>query len=112
MQDHAHILVNLGIVNEILDESGEPVKNAPLLYVFSTLRHFRAEIEGYINKPDSEDPIDKDDHLMTPLKYMILQRTTYMGRPEDEPALDDLRAEPMRMHRQKKRRRPTVRAIR
>lgn len=52
---------------------------APRAYVFNTLTVFRGEIESYMMKEDSEDPEPGNDHLMTAMKYLILEGPRYMG---------------------------------
>lgn len=74
-----HLLVKLGLRDTVLGGDGEPLSGAPILYVFNTLRMFRTEIEAYINKEETEKPVDRNDHLMTALKYLILQGPRYMG---------------------------------
>ena len=82
--DRPHILVKMGLQKEILDRNGAPIKAAPRLYVFNTLYRFRGEIEAYCKKPGSDDPEDGNDHLMTAMKYMILQNPRYDGPPATE----------------------------
>jgi len=77
----SHILVKMKLMDEIINpDTGKPITAAPKLYVFNTCPMFHSEIEGYVNKPDSEDPVDKDDHLMTALKYMCLANPSYQGQ--------------------------------
>ena len=62
------------------DENG-----APMIYIFKSLRHFLHEIKNYrfqtqteliASKKDlSEKPLDKDDHLMDCLRYLVLSNT-------------------------------------
>lgn len=82
VEGREHILVRMKLrkKEDFLDASGEVITAFPKLYVFNTLRMFLSEIEGYINKPDSDTPVDKDDHLMTALKYMILAGPRFMGQ--------------------------------
>jgi len=79
-----HILERMKLVpkGSIKGRDGKPLSGAPRIYIFHSLRHFRTEIRGYANKPNKDEPLDKDDHLMTALKYMILQGPCYNG-PED-----------------------------
>lgn len=81
--ERTHLLYRLGVrdpkTSPILGADGKPIVGAPKLYVFNTLSHFRAEIEGYIYKLDSEKPVDKHDHSLTALKYLILARPRYDG---------------------------------
>ena len=79
-----HILVKMGLKKEILDKDGKPITAAPRLYVFNTMVKFRGEIEAYCKKPGSDDPEDGNDHLMTAMKYIILQNPRYDGPPATE----------------------------
>jgi hypothetical protein len=82
IEGRPHILVRMGIRKEISIQ-GQPLTGAPRIYVFNTLKKFRAEIEGYIykgtNKDGTEKPMGDHDHLMTALKYLILSRPAYLG---------------------------------
>jgi hypothetical protein len=75
-----HILVRMGLVKQVIDRvTGQPLVGAPRLYVFNTLRSFRSEIESYVYEQESDKPIGKNDHLMTALKYLLLQNPRYLG---------------------------------
>ena len=89
VQDRPHILVRMGIVDEIKDQDGNPITCAPRLYVFNTMTHFKAEIEGYVNQENSDRPVDKDDHLMCALKYAILAEPQYLGTKTSERDYDE-----------------------
>lgn len=74
-EGRVHILVRMKIRKEFIDPgTGEPITKAPKLYVFNTLKHFLSELEGY------RDVKSKIDHLMTSLKYLLLQKPRYMGK--------------------------------
>lgn len=87
--EHVHILIRMKVINpltgkpytEIMTPGGVPLKGAPRLYVFNTLRHFRTHIESYMNKGDlANDPApNQDDHDMDWLKYMIQAGPRYLG---------------------------------
>ncbi len=83
-----HILERMGIVpkGSLLGVDGRPLTGAPRTYVFHSLRNFRSEIAGYVNKPDKDEPMDKDDHLMTAFKYMMLKGPSYSG--EEDPSFN------------------------
>lgn len=62
---------------------------SPKLLVFSTMENFLKEMRGYVNKVSikydqtgarivSEDPIDRDDHLMTALMFMLSDPLTFV----------------------------------
>lgn len=78
-EEREHLLIRMGLTEEIIGPGGLPLQGAPRIYVFNTMTRFRGEIEGYIYKPDSEVPMDKNDHLMTALKYLILAEPRYLG---------------------------------
>jgi len=75
-----HILKRMKIQDEVLGEDGKPLTMAPRICVFNTLRHFRTEIEAYVNKPDSETPVKKNDDLMTALKYLVLANPQWVEK--------------------------------
>jgi len=61
---------------------GTKVKGAPRVYIFDTLTNLIEELEGYKwkkiiptneNDPD-EAPRKKDDHLVDPLRYIVMSR--------------------------------------
>ncbi len=78
-----HILVRMGLVKEVLDYKGNPITAAPRVYVVNTLLRFRGEMEGYVNKEDKDEPVDKNDHLMTAMKFFFLADPQALGQPED-----------------------------
>ena len=71
-----HILLRMKLKDKIFDIDGNEATRAPRLYVFDTLQNFRWEIDHYQLKPEKDEPIDKDDHLMTALKYLLLALPT------------------------------------
>ena len=79
-----HILVRMGLVKEVLDIYRKPITAAPRAYVFNTLTRFRGEMEGYENKEDKDEPVDKNDHLMTAMKFWFLKDPRPLGQPSDE----------------------------
>lgn len=70
-------------VKQLLKDRDE--NGAPMIYIFKSLRHFLHEIKNYrfqtqteliASKKDlSEKPLDKDDHLMDCLRYLVLSNT-------------------------------------
>lgn len=83
-----HLLVRMKLAKEILGYDKKPVAATPKLYVFNTLHSFRGEIESYVHKPDSEKPVDKDDHLLSALRYAILANPRYRGPIQREDPVD------------------------
>lgn len=79
--ERQHILIRMQKADKIIGAGGVPIVGAPRMYAFSTLRHFRKEIECYSNKEDNPDePADRqEDHLMTAVKYLILAEPRYAG---------------------------------
>lgn len=82
--EREHILVRLKIQKEVIDPAtGKPFLGAPRLYVFSTLRMFRTQIEAYTDY----DQDDEDE--MNCLKYLLLARPRYLGPDELYPQRDE-----------------------
>jgi len=79
--NRTHILVRMGIQPEVIAPDGNPLKGAPRIYVFNSLRKFREEIDAYVNKADKpDDPApNQQDHAMTALKYLVLAGPRYLG---------------------------------
>lgn len=73
----------------------------PRVLIFNTCGWFMKEMMGYINKVSirydatgqrivSEDPIDRDDHLMTALMFLLSDPLTYVeGETEQKKDVDD-----------------------
>ena len=89
-----HLLVRLGIMDKILDKDGKPITAAPKLYVTTALPHFIMEIESYINDSKTGKPVDKNDHAMTALKYMILADPRHEGGSIAKENLDIQQSQP------------------
>lgn len=89
-ESHTHLMYNLKLMkpDSIMDPSGNVMKGAPRILVFSNLIHFIAEIEGYNWKTGQEIPVDKDDHLMSCLKYLILANPYYDAPQKKSTALE------------------------
>jgi len=79
--DRPHILERMKKIKAgtIMDVNGNPITGAPRLYIFNTLYRFRTEIESYCKKPGRDEPEDGNDHLMTAMKYLMLQNPRYDG---------------------------------
>lgn len=83
--ERTHLLIRLGIKKEILDRlTQKPLKGAPRIYVFTTLRCFQAEIAAYAYQETCQKPVETDDHLMTALKYLVLANPRYCGPQKTE----------------------------
>lgn len=76
-------------------------KGCPRVLFFRNCHNFLKEILGYVNKVSikydatgqrivSEDPIDRDDHLMTALMFLLAEPLTYIEADEErEEDIDD-----------------------
>ena len=74
-RNHPHIHKRLNrAVPELAKEYG-----SPRIYMFNTLRNFRAEIEGWIRNPRTGKPLDKNDHLVSCAKFFTARERPYMG---------------------------------
>jgi len=80
--------IDPNIKNPLTGEMG-----CPRVLIFSTCKEFIKEMLGYVNKVSikydatgqrvvSEDPIDRDDHLMTSLMFLLSDPISYI-EPED-----------------------------
>ncbi|TRZ48369.1 MAG: hypothetical protein D4S01_10470 [Dehalococcoidia bacterium] len=49
------------------------------LYVFNTCTNLKAEIEGYVYNIKTGKPVDKDDHLISTLRWFCSQERPYLG---------------------------------
>jgi hypothetical protein len=82
-----HLAVRLGMISEAQWIEACGGKCAPRIYFFRTATKIRREIMSFINKPESEDVAKGDYHLLSGLKYMILEEPYYapprITRPDD-----------------------------
>lgn len=81
--DRTHLLVRMGKCTKVMDKEGFELKGAPRIYFFSTMVKTRAELESYINQPGSEEPVMKNNDLMSCFKYAVLSQPRYRGLPTD-----------------------------
>jgi len=52
---------------------------APVIYMFDHCKYLKGEIEGWIEDPKTEKPVDGDDHLISCMLFMAARPRRYVG---------------------------------